>query len=267
VLVGNLAPSGSGKRGRRSPIRPLAFLRAMACVNKRWRPTRRGRCSNFKPIPADAIAHHPYHLLLAPNRRSRNRDDAAIGDSRRLLRALDRLVRAGRIVPSRGRRLNVFYTEFGYQTYPPDPFAGVSLRRQNRWLQQAAYIAWRTPRIRAINQFRLTDGRIRGRGVAAFREFQSGLLFANRRKKPAYRSFPHPFFISGHRAWGQVRPGGRHTVTLQKRGLRRGRFRRVRRVRTDGRGYFSVRIGARRGKWRYVYSDGPRGRSDTITIR
>ncbi|MFL6252465.1 MAG: cellulase family glycosylhydrolase [Actinomycetes bacterium] len=267
VLVGDLAPTGTGKRGRRKPIRPLAFLRAMACVNKHWRPTRRGRCRNFKPIPADAIAHHPYQFFLAPNRHSRNRDDAGIGDSRRFLRALDRLVRAHRIAPSHGRRLNVFYTEFGYQTDPPDPFAGVSLGRQSRWLQQAAYIAWRTPRIRAINQFRLTDGRIRGHGVAAFREFQSGLLFANRRKKPAYRTFANPFFISGHRAWGQVRPGGRHAVTLQKRGLRGGRFRRVRRVRTDRRGYFSVRIGARRGQWRYVYSDGPRGHSGTIRIR
>jgi hypothetical protein len=183
------------------------------------------------------------------------------------LRALDRLVRRGRIVPSSGRRLNVFYTEFGYQTYPPDPFAGISLRRQSRWLQQAAYIVWRTPRIRSINQFRLTDGRIRGRGVAAYREFQSGLLFANRRKKPAFRTFPNPFFISGHRAWGQVRPGGRHTVTLQRRGLRGGRFRSVRRIGTDGRGYFSARIGRRRGQWRYVYSDGPRGRSGTISIR
>src|SRR4051812_3316991 len=267
VLIGTLAPRGPPKRGGRKPIRPLAFLRAMACVNKSWRPTRRGRCRNFRPIPADAIGHHPYQFFAPPNRPSRSRDDAAIGDGSRLLRALDRLVRRGRIVPSHGRRLNVFYTEFGYQTFPPDPFSGISLRRQSRWLQEAAYIAWRTPRIRSINQFRLTDGPIRGKGIAAYREFQSGLLFANRHKKPAYRSFPNPFVISGRRAWGQVRPGGRHTVTLQRRGSRRARFRRVRRIRTDGRGYFSVRIGRRRGQWRYVYSDGPSGHSDTISIR
>jgi hypothetical protein len=267
VLIGNLASSGSSKRGRRRAIRPLTFLRAMACVNRRGRPTRRGRCANFRPIPTDAIGHHPYQFFLRPSHRSFNRDDAGIGDGRRLLRALDRLVRRGRIVPSRGRRLNVFYTEFGYQTFPPDPFAGIPLRRQSRWLQDAAYIAWRTPRIRGINQFRLTDGKLHGRGVAAFREFQSGLLFANRRKKPAYRSFPNPFVISGSRAWGQVRPGGAHTVTLQRRSSRRGRFRRVRRIRTDGRGYFRVRIHRRRGQWRYVYSDGPRGHSEAIRLR
>ena len=267
VLIGNLASSGTGKRGRRAPIRPLAFLRAMACVNSHWRPTRRGSCHHFRPIPTDAIGHHPYQFFLPPNHPSANRNDAGIGDGRRLLRALDRLVRAGRIRPSRGRRLNVFYTEFGYQTDPPDPFAGVSLRRQSRWLQQVAYIVWRTPRIRAINQFRLTDGPIHGHGLAAFREFQSGLLFANRRKKPSYKTFPNPFFISGHRAWGQVRPGGRHTVTLERRASSRGRFRRVRRVRTDARGYFTAHIGRRSGQWRYVYSDGPSGRSDVISFR
>ena len=267
VLIGNLASSGTRKRGRRKPIRPLAFLRAMACVNRRWRPTRRGRCGNFRPIPADALGHHPYQFFLPPSRPSPNRDDAGIGDGRRLLRALDRLVRRGRITPSAGRRLSVYYTEFGYQTFPPDPFAGIPLRRQSRWLQNAAYIVWRTPRIRAINQFRLTDGRLHGKGLSAFREFQSGLLFSNRRKKPAFRSFPNPFVISGHRCWGQVRPGGAHTVSLQRRRSRRARFRTVRRITTDGRGYFSVRIGRRRGQWRFVYSDGPSGRSETITIR
>jgi hypothetical protein len=267
ALIGNLASSGSRRRGRRNPIRPLAFLRAMACVNRRYRPVRSGSCRRFRPVPADAVGHHPYQFFTPPSRHSRNRDDAGIGDGRRLLRALDRLVRGGRIVPSRGRRLNVFYTEFGYQTFPPDPFSGISLRRQSRWLQEAAYLVWRSPRIRAINQFRLTDGRVRGRGFAAFKEFQSGLLFSNRRRKPSYRSFPDPFVISGSRFWGQVRPGGTHTVELQHRRSRRGRFGRVRRVRTNASGYFAVRTRRRRGQWRFSYSDGPRGTSETISLR
>src|SRR4051794_29556806 len=43
VLTATPPPRGSGRRGRRKPIRPLAFLRAMACVNSHWRPPRRGR--------------------------------------------------------------------------------------------------------------------------------------------------------------------------------------------------------------------------------
>jgi hypothetical protein len=264
ALIGNLASSGSRARGRRAPIRPLAFLRAMACVDSRYRPLHGGSCRHFRPVPADAIGHHPYEFFSPPNRPTRNRDDAGIGDSRRLLRVVDRLVRRGRIKPGKGRRLSVFYTEFGYQTNPPDPFAGISLRRQNRYLQQAAYLVWRTPRIHGLNQFRLTDGALRGHGLSAFREFQSGLLFANRRAKPSFRSFPNPFVIAGGRCWGQVRPGGAHAVELQRAAHRRGPFRTARRVRTDSHGYFSVGLRRRGGFWRFRYSDGPSGSSDVL---
>lgn len=262
ALIGNLASSGTNAHGRRAPIRPLAFLRAMACVNRRYRPIRGGACRGFKPVPADAVAHHPYQFFTPPTRHSRNSDDAGIGDGGRLLRVLDRLVRSGRIKTPGRRKLSVYYTEFGYQTNPPDPFSGISLRRQSRWLQDAAYLVWRSPRIRGLNQFRLTDGRLSGRGVSAFREFQSGLLFSNRRAKPAYRSFPHPFVIAGSRFWGQARPGGAHTVQIQHRSGR-GAFRTVRRVTTDGAGYFSVRLARRRGQWRYAFSGGV---SDVLTV-
>jgi hypothetical protein len=267
VLVGNLAPGGSGARGRRAPTRPLAFLRAMACVDRAYRPIRGGRCRGFRPIPVDAIGHHPYSFFNPPTRPSGNRDDAGIGDGGRLLGVLDRLVRRGRIRPSGSRRLDVFYTEFGYQTDPPDPFSGVSLRRQRRWLQDAAYLVWRSPRIRALNQFRLTDGPLRGRGLTAFREFQSGLLFSSRRQKPAFRSFPHPFVISGSRFWGQVRPGGAHTVAIQHKSVRAAPYRTVRQVRTDAHGYFAVRLRRARGYYRYRYDDGPSGTSDVLAVR
>jgi hypothetical protein len=267
VLLGNLASSGSAARGRRAPIRPLVFLRTMACVDRRYRPTKRGPCRGFRAIPADAVAHHPYNFFARPGRRSRNRDDVAIGDSGRLLRTLDRLTRRGRIRPGGGRRLSVYYTEFGYQTNPPDPFSGVPLRRQSRYLQEAAYLVWRTGRIRGLNQFRLTDGAIRGRGFAALREFQSGLLFRNRRPKPSFRSFPHPFVVSGGALWGQVRPGGAHAVTIQHRAGRRGSFRTVRRVQTDSRGYFRVRLRRRSGSWRFRYDDGPAGVSEVLAAR
>ena len=71
--------------------------------------------------------------------------------------------------------------------------------------------------------------------------------------------------IDGSRFWGQVRPGGRHTVSLQyRRGG--GRFRTVRRARTDSAGYFRVRLRRRKGQYRYTYR-GPSGASDTLRIR
>ena len=233
-------------------IRPLLFYREMACRDRRYRPMRRGRCKDFKPIPADAIGHHPYQLLTSPFLRSTNRYDAAINDSRKLLRMIDRLTRVRALRPSRGRRLSLYYTEFGYQTNPPDPFAGVSLATQRRFLQQAAYVVWRSPRVKAINQFRLTDGGITGSGARRFEEFQSGLMFRNRRHKPAYHVFSNPFVITGSRFWGQVRPGAGHSVRIEHKRTRRGRYRLVAQVLTNSRGYFGFRLrGRRRGYYRY----------------
>ena len=266
ALVGELAASGRSGRGATRPIRPLLFLREMACRDSRWRPVRRGRCRNFKPIPIDALGHHPYNLLQRPTNRSINKYDAAIGDGRRLTRTLDRLVRLRALKPGRGRRLSVFYTEFGYQTTPPDPFAGVSLNLQRLYLQQAAFVAQRTPRVRGLNQFRLTDGAIAGKGLRRFEEFQSGLMFRNRRPKPAFSVFAHPFVIRGDRFWGQIRPGGAHTVRVQRRARAGGPWRLVAQVPTDRLGYFSFRLrGRKAGTYRYLY-DGSK-RSGTVRVR
>jgi hypothetical protein len=268
ALVGELASTGSDDpRGATAHQRPLSFLRAMACRDRANRPLRRGRCKGFRPVPVDAVGHHPYQLLFEPRHRSENRDDAAINDARRLLRTLDRLTRVGALSTPGGRRLNVFYTEFGYQTNPPDPFAGVSLARQRRYLQQAPYLVWRTPRIRGINQFRLTDGALDGVGPNRFREFQSGLLFRNRRPKPSFSIFRHPFVITGDRFWGQVRPGRAHTVRVEHRRRRKGKFRLVAQVLTNERGYFSFRLrGRNRGQYRYRYTE-PAGTSGVLTVR
>ena len=266
ALVGELAASGRSGRSATRPIRPLLFLREMACRDSRWRPIRRGRCKNFKPIPADALGHHPYNLLQRPTNASPNKYDAAIGDGRRLTRTLDRMVRVGALAPGRGRRMSVFYTEFGYQTTPPDPFAGVSLNQQRLYLQQAAYIAQRTPRVRGLNQFRLTDGAIAGKGLRRFQEFQSGLMFRNRKPKPSYSVFAHPFVIRGDRFWGQVRPGTSHTVRVQRRPTARGPWRLVAQVPTDRLGYFTFRLRGRKpGTYRYLYEGGKR--SGTVTVR
>ena len=267
ALVGELASTGRKGSGPTVNLRPLRFLRAMACRDARYRPIRRGRCRNFRPVPLDAVGHHPYQLLLAPTQRSLHPDDAAINDGRRLARVIDRLVRVGALRPGRERRPGIYYTEFGYQTNPPDPFAGVSLARQRRYLQEAGYVVWRTPRIRGLNQFRLTDGSLSGSGAKAFREFQSGLLFRNRRRKPAYGVFPDPFVITGDRFWGHVRPGGSHTVRLEHRRSRGSRFRMVAQVLTNSAGYFSFRLRGRRpGEYRYRYSD-PNGASGIVRVR
>jgi len=269
ILVGELASSGSVHHGPDSAIRPLTFLRAFGCVSRSFKPIRTGRCRGFKPAKADAIGHHPYEFFQHPSQPSSNRDDAAIGDGRRLLRFLDRLVGHGGLISARGGKLDVHYTEFGYQTDPPDPYSGIPLKRQSRWLQEAAKVAWDTPRIRTINQFRLTDGPILpGGGFAAYREFQSGLEFHNGRKKPAFGSFPHPFVGhrrgGGVRLWGQVRPGGRHTVVVERR--TGGRWKRVAKARTNHRGYWHRRLRKPGGTYRYRWGRGAKRTSDAIRV-
>jgi hypothetical protein len=266
ALVGELAASGRDARGAKVSMRPLRFLLAMGCRDSRFRQIRGGRCKGFRPAPLDALGHHPYQLLLAPERRSVNRFDAAISDGRRLTAYLDRLIRLGALRPSR-RRPNVFYTEFGYQTNPPDPFAGVSLSAQRRYLQQAAFIAYRTPRVRGLNQFRLTDGGLAGSGARRFEEFQSGLMFRDRTRKPAYAVFPHPFVIKGDRFFGQVRRGAAHRVRVERRPRRGAPFRMVAQVLTNRAGYFSFRLRGRRpGEYRYRY-DTPAGTSGIVRVR
>ena len=268
VLIGELASVGSTSVGIRRGIKPLRFLRTMACRDRGYRRMRSGSCASFRAIPGDAIGHHPYQFT-DPARRSVHRDDAAIGDGLRLLRAVDSLQRRRSF--TRAGRFNMYYTEFGYQTNPPDPFAGVSLGGQRHYLSKAAYLAWRTPRIKEINQFRLTDGPINRRaGRRGYVEFQSGLLFVNRRKKPSYRAFQHPFFVNRGRFWGHVRAGaGPYTVRVQRRIGRRGWVTVLQLPVNSARGYFSRNLSGRRpGIYRYTYTGrGIKGTSPRFRVR
>ncbi|MBA2505989.1 MAG: cellulase family glycosylhydrolase [Thermoleophilaceae bacterium] len=258
VLVGELAPSGRKDPGPTRPIRPLLFLREMGCVDKRFRRIRKESCRNFKPVTADSIGHHPYAFFLEPQQKSKERDDAAIGDGRRLLKTIDRLTAKRVLRTGRPGRLDVHYTEYGYQTDPPDRFAGVALDLQSRYLQEAAFIAWKTPRVRTINQFRLTDGAIdRKAGYKGFNEFQSGLIFRSGKPKPSLGTFATPMTIAGRsKIWGQIRPGGIHNAVLER--VAGNGFIEISKFRTDVLGYFQVNTRLRAGRYRLRY-DGPGG--------
>ena len=155
---------------------------------------------------------------------SANPDWAKIAELGRLERVLDRLTAARRILAP-GDRFDLWLTEFAYQTDPPDGDDGVSLARQARWLQLAAYRAWRDPRIRSLTLYQWEDEPTyrRNPGGSPFAGWQSGLRFADGRPKPALHGVRVPFVVDRDRGrvWGQVRPGGAHTVTLQRRAARR----------------------------------------------
>jgi hypothetical protein len=262
VLLGELAPRGHTAISTRSPVSPMPFLRELACVNRRYKPVRSGPCRGFRPASADAFGYHPHGVEFGPEDPNPDRDQAQIGDLPRLFSVLDRLTRSGRI-GAPGRRFDVYLTEFGYQTSPPDPGVGISLGRHTRYLQQAAYLAWRLPRVRNLTQYQWRDEPIvaRGRGPRAYAGWQSGLRYVNDRPKPAFRGFTEPFVIDHQarrrrgRFWGQIRPGtGVRTVTILRLRPGQRRFRALARTRTDARGFWDLTLPVqRRAKYRFSW--------------
>src|SRR5687767_5003241 len=128
----------------------------------------------------DAYAHHPYYGAPTetpstpppPGKRGAAPTAVTLGNIGVLIREVTRLYGNKRI----------WITEYGYQTNPPDRIFGVTFTQQSRYLTQAYGIARRHPRIDMFLWFLLRDER-REAG------WQSGLLTAAGRKKPAFGAF------------------------------------------------------------------------------
>src|SRR5262249_27171372 len=134
----------------------------------------------------------------------------------RIEHLLDVMQRWGQIRGSTAP-LGIWLDEYGFQTNPPDKLRGVSPERQDLYLQQAAYLAWRDPRVQLLSQYLWVDEKVGG--GKKYTGWQSGLHYADGRPKPALAHFAHPIWIdfAGSTVWNQVRPGGAHAVELQVR--------------------------------------------------
>jgi len=216
VLIGALAPAGSALRSKNANMRPLEFLRGLGCVDEQLKPVRRGSCAGFQPALADGISYHPHSTRHAPTQPYENPDDADLGSLKRLERLIDRLQARGRLQGAT-RPLSLWLDEYAYQTNPPDKLRGVSPGAQDRYLQQAAYIAWHDPRVVMLGQYLWTDEP--SGGAPRYTGWQSGLQFADGTPKPALAHFDDPIWVdfAGHAVWGQVRPGSGHSVVVQRR--------------------------------------------------
>ena len=269
VLIGELAPIGRDVGGSRASLKPLTFMRAFGCVDETYRPIRTGECRSFRPATADGFAYHPHGVKNGPGDPNPDPDEAQIADLPRLFATLDRLTGKGRILSSTGKPFDLYLTEFGYQTFPPDIAVGVTPTLQARYLQQAAYLTWRNPRIKNLTHYEWEDEPIRylGSGAKAFAGWQSGLFYADGEPKPAAEVFTHPFWVDPRpggrsaRLWGQVRPGGAHDISVQKRPAGSGgAFVTIARLRTNESGYWAkiVPLGAK-AEYRYRYDVGKPG--------
>jgi hypothetical protein len=247
VLFGALAPNGENSTKQNAKTRPLAFIRSMGCVKVTLKRDRSGPCAGFKPLTGDGFAYHPHATKLAPNEAQVQPDNASIGDLTRLKATLDGTQRAGGLKKAGGGKFGLYFTEWGYQTMPPDKTRGVSLAKQSRWLQQGAYIAYRDPRVKLLTQYEWRDEPVRRSKSDPYAGWQSGLHFRDDRAKPSLRTFANPFFIDqrpGSRAarlWGQVRPGITHEVTVQRRRAGSTRWTTVRVITTNGDGYWTLK--------------------------
>jgi hypothetical protein len=161
VACGATDPHGNNRaRGSRPSIAPLTFLAAL----KRYGLRR----NHF-----DVYAHHPYYSHPGESPTMKPRGTAVtLGNINVLIDLLTRLY---------GRK-QLWITEYGYQTRPPDRHFGVSLRNQARYLTKAYTVARRNPRITMMLWFLLRDEqRLSG--------WQSGLQTVSGKPKPAFNAF------------------------------------------------------------------------------
>lgn len=220
VLIGGTAAKGASPTvARGEGVPPLRFLREMACLNGRLAPMRRRECRGFTALPGDGWAHHPYSLGLAPWEADPRPDNVRMADLDRMTSLLQRLHRLGRTQ----EKMELYVTEYGYQTNPPDPTQPFGLDDQARFLPEAELIAWANPAVRSFAQFLLRDRperQVAGGLPARWRDYQTGLQFADGTPKPAETAFKYAFVVrragqAAIRVWGHVRHGhGPQTVRI-----------------------------------------------------
>jgi len=244
ILVGELAPEGSARPtyDYRDAIPPLPFLRGLYCVDAGYRPLTGpaataigcplgGEESKFVAahpglFRATGFGHHPYSFFLAPSASMADPGFAPLANLGRLERELDAIFSTYGV----SHQLPLYLTEYGYETYPPNPWRGVSLRLQSLYLNEAQYMAWRDPRVRTMSQFllydALPDSSFPPGSQKYWSTFQTGLRFAGGRPKPSLGSYRLPLFLpdpvlgsSGSvLVWGMLRaaaPGSRQSVQIQ----------------------------------------------------
>ncbi|HEU4979528.1 MAG TPA: alpha-amylase family protein [Solirubrobacteraceae bacterium] len=232
VLIGGTASMGSSVPGRNG-VPPLAFIRRLACVDQNLQPVTTGACASFQPLPGDGWAHHPYSLRTLPSSVPRNPDDLPVSQTPKLESTLRALAAAGRIAPA---DTDLYMTEYGYETSPPDPKAVFGPLDQALLLSWAEYLGTRDPAVKMWPQFLLRDrpGDPAGPTMRPFGDWQTGLFYADGTAKPAAASFRTPTFAQcvrrGHGArrvvvWGLLRDGAQARVVVSRHDRGRGRAR------------------------------------------
>jgi hypothetical protein len=237
-LFGELAPRGMSFWGVFSGMKPLVFVRALYCVDSRYRPllgsaaavrgcpstpsgSRRFRAQNPALFDATAFSDHPYMRWYPPNDEVQpDPNYASLGEIGNLEYVLDRVQSA---YGSR-KRFAIWNTEFGYITTPPkhDGQYEPSTPHYQPWPSQttaayylnwAEYISWRNPRIASFFQYELRDP-LPPLKSDDWGGFASGLENYNGSAKSTYGAWRLPLYMPATGArrgqklevWGCLRP-------------------------------------------------------------
>ncbi len=298
ILIGELAPEGYSTPGFYTAMTPMPFMRALYCVDSAYRPLRgsaaaalgcpRGGsraafvAANPELFLSTGFAHHPYYFLHPPWVGASDSNFAPLANLGRLERGLDHAFNTYGV----RRQMPIYLTEYGYQTDPPDPYVTISLRQQASYLNAADYIAWRDRRVRSVAQFLLYDSgpdlRYPPGDFSYWDTFQTGLLFAGGRPKPAYNTYQMPIWIPSTsvrrgarmQIWGQLRPAthiGVQLASIQWRGAT-GHYSSFAHVLTNRTGYVNAHLrppgsGEIRIAWRPAHSALLVSRSVSISVR
>jgi hypothetical protein len=266
VLLGETAPRGHDTKTRTISMRPGLFLRELFCLDRDLLPAI--GCDDFDVrgrFEVSGYAHHPYSITSPPNVPHPAEDDITLADRDRLTRILDAAAGLARIPPE----LPLWYTEYGYQT-PPDPYRGVDPADHATWLVEAERMTFLDERVAAMTQFQLLDDPPRRQFRRSDRRYwgtyQSGLKYADGRRKPAYDAYrlglDAPARVAPGQSlglWGFARaaPNGEsQSVQLELREPGSPAFAPVGdpvRVLHE-RGYFEVAVPARTGEWRFTWN-------------
>jgi hypothetical protein len=170
VACGVTAPRGNNNPSTGRPsVSPLVFIRTLYAAGLR----------RF-----DAWAHHPYAVSPTETPSEKPRAIAGKKPTAITLGNIDSLIA---VVTRYWGAKPIWITEYGYQTNPPDRFAGVTWARQASYLTRAFGIARSNPRIQLMLWFLLRD-------EPNLAGWQSGLETVTGKRKPAFAAFrrlPH----------------------------------------------------------------------------
>jgi hypothetical protein len=240
LFIGELLPFARSGESGNEKVRPIEFLRELACVDSKYKPykgkaAKDRRCQNFKKLPGTGLAYHPYTLPGGPDIPTPNKDDASIGELDRVVHALDKLGRAHRI--SKG--WPIWATEFGYQTNPPDKFQ-TPIKRVPNFLGAAEWFSYRNPRVATYAQYPLVDDKLTNGGSG----FQSGLRTHDRKKKKGvYKAFQRPLYVDLRTSkvvevFGGVRTAGSGSKVRIESKLGRSSWKKLGTATLGSQGYF-----------------------------